>query len=69
MKQPDESDEIAAMKKRIAHLKQALRTAQAENMLNATFLDFACRELGQNVSDFKKQSGAKPSSELKRGRS
>ena len=58
MKQPDESDQIAAMKKRIAHLKEALRNAQAENMLNAIFLDIACREMGQDVSDFKKQSQA-----------
>lgn len=68
MKKPDEQDQIGALEKRLAHLKQALQNAQAENLLNATFLDIACRELGQNVSDFKKQSTAKPCQEPKRGR-
>ncbi len=69
MKKPDDQDEMGALRKRLAHLKQALKDAEAERVLNAAFLDLACRELGESTSDFKKQCIAKPIPEQKRGRS
>lgn len=69
MKKPDEQDEMGALRKRLAHLKQALKEAEAENCLNAIFLDLACRELGESTSDFKKQCIAKPIPEQKQGHS
>lgn len=74
MKKPDEQDQIGALQKRLAHLQQSLKKAQAENLINATYLDLACREMGQSTRSFKKESLAKvcpeiSSTEPKRGHS
>jgi transposase-like protein len=58
---PNERDRIRELKKRIAELEQVLGRTQAENMLNATFLELACQELGRQVDDFKKKAGGSQS--------
>ncbi len=65
MKKPDVQDQIGALQKRLAHLQQSLRKAEAENLLNATYLDLACREMGQSTSNFKRECIAKPTPEQK----
>ncbi len=61
MEKSDEQERIRGYKKQLAQLEQALGKAQAENLLNATFLKLACEELGQGVESFKKKSDEKPS--------
>ncbi len=53
---PDEQDRIGSLKKRIAELEQVLGRTQAENVMNATFLELACQELGRDVDEFKKKA-------------
>ena len=57
---PDERDRIREYKKQIAELQRALGRTQAENVMNATFLELACQELGRDVADFKKKANGSP---------
>lgn len=56
VEKPHEQDRIRLLKKRIADLEHVLGRTQAENMLNATFLELACQELGRDVDEFKKKA-------------
>ncbi len=55
VQKPDERDLICELKKKVATLEQALGQTQVENLLNAAFLDIACKELDCDVAAFKKK--------------
>lgn len=55
VEKPDEKDQIRQLKKKIKQLEQALGRTQADHVLNETFLEIACEELGQDVEVFKKK--------------
>ena len=58
---PDEANQMAELKRRIAQLEQALGRTQAEHCLNGAFLELACERLGQDVESFKKKPDGKRS--------
>ena len=55
----DEADRIAALKRQVADLERALGRTQAQNVLNASYLELACEQLGQEVEGFKKKSAGR----------
>ena len=55
MKKPNERHRIEELKKRVSDLERVLGRTQAENVMNATFLELACQELGRDVDTFKKK--------------
>ena len=61
VEKPDEQDELRRLKKRIKQLEQALGRTQSDNILNQSFLDIACEELGQDVDVFKKKAATERS--------
>ena len=60
-------NQIRQMKQQILKLEQALGQTQAENLLNAAFLEMACEELDSDVNAFKKKSTRRSSPSKKRG--
>lgn len=61
VEKPDEADQIRELKRQVKQLQQALGQTQAQNVLNATYLELACEQLGEDVEAFKKKSGGKRS--------
>lgn len=61
VEKPNEKDQIQQLKKKIKQLEQALGRTQADKVLNETFLEIACEELGQDVEAFKKKVGIEAS--------
>jgi len=55
VQKPNEKDQICELRQKIAKLEQALGQTQVENLLNAAFLDMACKELDCDVDTFKKK--------------
>ena len=55
VEKPNERDRIQELKKRVSELERVLGRTQAENVMNATFLELACQELGRDVDTFKKK--------------
>lgn len=55
VEKPDEKDRMQGYRREIAALQRALGQTQAENLLHASYLELACRELGQEVEVFKKK--------------
>lgn len=56
VEKPNEQSELRQMKQRIRQLEEALGKTQVENILNQEFLKIACRQLGQDVDQFKKKA-------------
>jgi len=67
VQKPNEKNHIRLMKQQILKLEQALGQTQAENLLNAAFLEMACEELDSDVNAFKKKSTRRSSPSKKRG--
>ncbi len=63
---PDEANQVRELKKQIRQLKQALGETQLRSVLNESFLEIACEQLGQDVDGFKKKVATKRSIEPKR---
>lgn len=61
VEKPDERDRIQGLRRQVADLERALGRTQAQNVLNASYLELACEELGQEVEAFKKKSVGRPS--------
>ena len=61
VEKPDEADRIRQLKQEIRQLKQALGETQLRNVLNESFLEIACEQLGQDVEAFKKKAATKRS--------
>ncbi len=55
VEKPEEASENRQLKQRIKQLEEALGKTQVENILNQEFLKIACRQLGQDVDQFKKK--------------
>jgi transposase-like protein len=56
VEQAGEADRIRQLQQQVAELQRALGQTQAENVLNAAFLQLACEQLGQDVGAFKKKA-------------
>jgi transposase len=65
VEKPDEANQVRELKKQIRQLKQALGETQLHNVLNESFLEIACEQLGQDVAGFKKKVATKRSIEPK----
>jgi transposase-like protein len=61
VEKPDEANQVAALKKQIRELQQALGQTQLANVMNETFLGMACEQLGVDAESFKKKVDTKPS--------
>jgi transposase len=59
VEKPDEADQIRQFKKQIRQLQEALGKTQLENVLNASFLQIACEQLGVAPAEFKKKAVTK----------
>lgn len=57
VQKPDEKDQIRQLKRQVAELQRALGQTQAQNVLNAEFLNIACQNLGCDIEAFKKKVG------------
>lgn len=61
VEKPGEADQIRQLKAKVARLEQALGQTQAQNVLNAQYLNLACEALGEEVEAFRKKCDGKPS--------
>jgi transposase-like protein len=52
---PDEIDQLKALRQQVAELERALGRTQAQSVLNRSYLELACEELGQDVEVFIKK--------------
>jgi transposase len=59
VEKPGEADVVAGLRREIARLHQALGQTQARSLLNESYLEQACRRLGEEVESFKKKSDGK----------
>ena len=66
VEKPDEADQLRQLKQEIRQLKEALGETQLRSVLNESFLEIACEQLGQDVEAFKKKAATKRSIEPKR---
>jgi transposase-like protein len=61
VEKPDEADQVAELQKQVRQLQQALGQTQLKNVMNETFLEMACEQLGVEVEAFKKKVDTKRS--------
>lgn len=61
VEKPGEANQVAALKKEIRELQQALGRTQLQNVMNETFLEMACEKLGVDVESFKKKADTRAS--------
>lgn len=61
VEKPNEACRIRQFQQEVRQLKQALGETQLRNVLNESFLEIACEQLGQNVESFKKKAATKRS--------
>jgi transposase-like protein len=55
VEKPDEVDQIRQLKKQIRQLQEALGKTQLDNVMNESFLQIACEQLGVEFEEFKKK--------------
>ena len=55
VEKPNEACRIRQLQQEIHQLKQALGETQLRNVLNESYLEIACEQLGQEVESFKKK--------------
>ena len=63
VEKPDEADQIRQLKKQIRQLQEALGKTQLENVMNESFLEIACEQLGVDFEEFKKKAATKRSTD------
>lgn len=61
VEKPGEADRVRVLKRQVEELQRALGQTQAENVLNAAYLEIACERLGEAVAEFKKKTAARRS--------
>src|SRR5450432_2835044 len=59
VEKPDEAGLVSGLREEIAQLQRALGQTQARSLLNESYLELACKRLGQEVEAFKKKSAGK----------
>jgi len=64
---PDEADQIRQLKKQIRQLQEVLGKTQLENVMNESFLEIACEQLGVAMEEFKKKTPTKGSTDRGNG--
>ena len=52
---PNEVDQLKALRQQVAALERALGRTQAQSVMNRSYLELACEELGQDVESFTKK--------------
>lgn len=52
----NEVDQLKALRREVAELERALGRTQAQSVLNRSYLELACEDLGQDVEAFIKKS-------------
>ena len=67
VQQPQEADQLRALRQQVQQLQQALGQAHLEARLGESFLRLACGELGTDVEAFKKKAATPPSPTPRRG--
>lgn len=67
VEKPDEADQIRQLKKQIRQLQEALGKTQLENVMNESFLEIACEQLGVDFEEFKKKASTKGSTDRGNG--
>ena len=55
VEKPDEADQIRQLKKQIRQLQEVLGKTQMKSVMNESFLEIACEQLGVDVEEFKKK--------------
>jgi transposase len=63
VEKPDEADQVRQLKKQIRQLQEALGKTQLENVMNESFLEIACEQLGVDFEQFKKKAATKRSTD------
>jgi transposase-like protein len=58
VQKPNEAEQLGQLRRWIAELERALGQTQAQNVLNAEYLQQACAQLGEEVEAFKKSEMA-----------
>ena len=61
VEKPNEACRIRQFQQEIRQLKEALGETQLRNVLNESYLEIACEQLGQDVEAFKKKAVTKRS--------
>ena len=61
VEKPNEASRIRQLQQEIRQLKQALGETQLRNVLNASYLEIACEQLGEELEAFKKKAATKRS--------
>jgi transposase-like protein len=59
VEKPDEAGLISSLRREIAQLHKSLGQTQAQSLLNQSYLELACQQLGQEVDAFKKKCDGK----------
>lgn len=59
VEQIDESDRFLKLNRKVEGLERSLGRTQAKNIVNETYLELACEQLGLGVEDFKKKIDGK----------
>jgi transposase-like protein len=68
VQKPNEAEQLGQLRRRIAELERALGQTQAQNVLNAEYLQQACAQLGEEVETFKKKRDGQRSTPRPHGR-
>ena len=68
VEKPDEADQVRQLKKQIRQLQEALGKTQLESIMNESFLEIACEQLGVDLEEFKKKAPTKGSTDPGNGR-
>ena len=63
VEKPDEADQIRQLKKQIRQLQEVLGKTQMKSVMNESFLEIACEQLGVDVEEFKKKVPTKGSTD------
>ena len=63
VEKPDEADQIRQLKKQIRQLQEVLGKTQMKSVMNESFLEIACEQLGVDVEAFKKKVPTKGSTD------
>jgi transposase len=63
VEKPDEADQVRQLKKQIRQLQEVLGKTQMKSVMNESFLEIACEQLGVDVEEFKKKVPTKGSTD------
>lgn len=56
---PDERCQVKSLKKRVRELERALADSRVAELMERTFLEIACEDMGRDIHEFKKNANLK----------